>query len=92
MAIQSVRSTPEALLEAPICSHPIPDASGKLAVYTQRGYSFKSHSAFAQIRVREMDTPRSWAITDNPHANYPRWLSRSEKAHLAGGHGKWAQH
>ena len=34
---------------------------------------------FAQIRVREMDSPRSWGITDNPHAKYPRWLGRSEK-------------
>ncbi|KAJ5134785.1 acylamino-acid-releasing enzyme [Penicillium atrosanguineum] len=33
----------------------------------------------AQIRVREINSPRSWAITDNPHANYPRWLGHSEQ-------------
>ncbi|KAJ5971365.1 acylamino-acid-releasing enzyme [Penicillium vulpinum] len=79
MALHNYRSTPEALLEAPICSHPIPDASGNLAVYTQRNYSFRSHSELGQIRVREMNTRRSWAITDNPHANYAGWLGNSEQ-------------
>ncbi|CAG8909887.1 unnamed protein product [Penicillium egyptiacum] len=79
MAIRNRRTTPEALLEAPICSHPIPDASGNLAVYTQQTYSFRSHSMFAQICVQDINSPRSWAITDDPHANYPRWMGQSEQ-------------
>ncbi|OOQ84588.1 hypothetical protein PEBR_29629 [Penicillium brasilianum] len=71
--------TPEALLEAPICIHPILNASGNLAVYTQRKYSFRSHSEIREIRVCEMNSTRSWAITDNPHANYPGWLGHSEQ-------------
>ncbi|KAJ5142618.1 acylamino-acid-releasing enzyme [Penicillium bovifimosum] len=78
MAIHSTL-TPEALLEAPIYSHPIPNASGNLAVYTQRKYSFRSHSEIREIRVWDMNSPRSWAVTDNPRANYPGWLGHSEQ-------------
>ncbi|CAG8024784.1 unnamed protein product [Penicillium nalgiovense] len=58
---------------------PYPSASGNLAVYTQRTYAFRSRSVFGQIRVREMNSPRFWGATDNPRANYPRWLKDSEQ-------------
>ncbi|KAH8689126.1 putative acylamino-acid-releasing enzyme [Talaromyces proteolyticus] len=78
MTITHHKLSPEALLEAPNMTHPVPDAAGKLAVYVQSAYSFQYHTMQKQIRVIDLKTlHRSWPITENISANYPQWLGRS---------------
>ncbi|RAO74261.1 uncharacterized protein BHQ10_010273 [Talaromyces amestolkiae] len=72
--------SPEALLEAPEIDHPVPDATGRLAVYVQKFYSFQSHSMRKEICVLDLQNlPRSWPITENISANSPQWLGSSGK-------------
>ncbi|KAL3463723.1 Alpha/Beta hydrolase protein [Aspergillus heterothallicus] len=69
--------TPSGLIESTTRSHPIPNATGTLAVYTQQSYSRHAPAAQSQraIYVVDLDTSRSWPISNTATAYSPKWLA-----------------
>ena len=66
------------LLSAPRRSAAIPNAAGKLAVYTVSTYSFESHKKTSEIRVLDITTGRSRLISNEEKISSPNWLSDNE--------------
>ncbi|CEL10894.1 hypothetical protein ASPCAL14001 [Aspergillus calidoustus] len=69
--------TPSGLIESTTRSHPIPNATGTLAVYTQQSHSRQAPTAQSPraIYVVDLDTSRSWPISNTATAYSPKWLA-----------------
>ena len=62
------------MLSAPRRSPAVPNASGTLAVYTQTTYSFSTHSKTSEIRIVDLESGNSSAVTNDAGASNPQWL------------------
>lgn len=67
-------SFPRVLLSAPRRSSAVPNATGKLAVYTQTTYSFDTHSKTNEIRTIDLESGETSVITNDAGASNPQWL------------------
>ena len=62
------------LLSAPRRSPAVPNADGKLAVYTVSTYSFKTHKKTFEIRVLDIENGQSTLVTNEEKTSEPNWL------------------
>ena len=62
------------LLSAPRRSPAVPNANGKLAVYTVSTYSFETHKKTSEIRVLDVESGHSTLVTNEEKASEPNWL------------------
>lgn len=62
------------LLSAPRRSPAVPNADGKLAVYTISTYSFETHKKTSEIRILDVESGQSNLITNEDKTSEPSWL------------------
>ena len=61
-------------MAAPRRSPAVPNADGKLALFTVSTYSFESHKKTSEIRVLDIDTGQSTLVTNAQKTSEPNWL------------------
>ncbi|KAL2822253.1 Alpha/Beta hydrolase protein [Aspergillus cavernicola] len=76
---QPPQLTPTSLIESPVRSHPVPNSSGMLAVFTQQYHTQQTSTLQSAIRVIDLNSARSWPIPDSANARFPQWLGHSDQ-------------
>jgi len=82
MTIQASHFTPEVMLSAPRRSPGVPNAPGKLLLYTVSTYDFTSHSKTSQIRVLSIPDGHSHLVSEDASAYDPVWIGEEEIAYF----------
>jgi hypothetical protein len=76
MTVRANKFTPEVLLSAPRRSSAVPNHDGSLALFSVSTYSFDTHSKHSEIRVLDLRTGQSKALTSDSSASEPVWLGQ----------------
>jgi hypothetical protein len=74
MTIKAKKFTPEVLLSAPRRSAGVPNATATKVLYSVSIHSFEEQKTTSEIRILDVVTQQSIAVTTSKEASDPKWL------------------